>query len=69
MQAQLGACDAQMMDCGLPSSESSNLPVRTKINLGRDSVSLNKCTPQLGQKRRCMVLPLSAGLVKSDSAL
>jgi hypothetical protein len=38
------------------------VPARTKMRCGRASASLNRCTPQVGQKRRCILLPLSATL-------
>jgi hypothetical protein len=41
------------------------VPARTKIRCGRDSASLKRCVPQVGQKRRCILLPLSATLWKS----
>ena len=41
------------------------MPARTKIRCGRDSASLKRCVPQVGQKRRCILLPLSATLWKS----
>src|SRR5687768_10507988 len=68
MQAQIGACDVQIVIDGLATPESSNVPARTKIRCGRASASLNICVPHFGQNRRCMTLPLSATLRKSASS-
>ena len=46
-------------------SDHPKVPARTKIRCGREPASLNKCVPQVGQKRRCILLPLSATLWKS----
>ncbi len=60
--AQVGACAAQIVMAGRAISGSSSVPARTKIRCGRASAWLNRCVPQAGQKRRCMMLPLSATL-------
>lgn len=62
MQAHAGADEVQIFAAGLAIVASSSVPARIKINCGRDSLSLNICVPHLGQKRRCMALPLSAVL-------
>jgi len=67
MQAHCGALDAQMVIAGFARFGSSKLPTRTNIKCGRASASLNKGVPQVEQNRRCIRLPLSAMLVKSQS--
>src|ERR1700682_286069 len=68
MHAQLGAWDVQIVADGRATSRSSSVPARTKTRWGLDSAALNTWVPQSGQKRRCMVLPLSATLKKSRSS-
>src|SRR3954468_16507371 len=60
-----GALLVQIVAAGLAISGSSSVPARTKIRCGRTSASLNRWVPQVGQKRRCILLPLSARLWKS----
>ena len=62
MHAQLGALAVQIVIAGFASSGSSNVPTRTKIRCGRTSASLKSGVPHAGQKRRCILLPLSATL-------
>src|SRR5262245_19933028 len=62
MHAHVGADEVQMVAAGFAISGSSSVPARTKIRCGRISASLNSAVPQLGQKRRCITLPLSATL-------
>ena len=64
-RAQAGACEVQMVAAGLARLGSSSVPARTKMRWGRASAVLNRCTPHCGQKRRCIVFPLSAMLTKS----
>jgi hypothetical protein len=65
MHAHDGALAVQIVAAGRATSESSRVPARTNIRCGRDSASLNRCVPHIGQKRLCIVLPLSAILTKS----
>lgn len=65
IQAHVGACEVQIVIAGRAISGSFSVPTRMNIRCGRDSASLNKWTPQTGQKRRCILLPLSAVLEKS----
>jgi hypothetical protein len=65
MQAHDGALDVQIVAIGRASSGLSSAPARTKTTCGRGSASLNKCVPQVGQKRRRMTAPLSATLRNS----
>src|SRR5215813_3536786 len=65
MQAQDGALAVQIVAAGRAISRSSKVPTRTNTRCGRDSDSLNRCVPQVGQNRRCIRLPLSAMLAKS----
>ncbi len=60
MQAQIGASLAHIVICGAAISRSSSVPARTEIISGRSSTTVQTCTPHFGQKRRRMVLPLSA---------
>jgi hypothetical protein len=62
MHAQVGARDAQMVTSGRTVSGLSSVPTRTTIRCGRGSAALNRCVPQVGQNRRCIVAPLSAML-------
>src|ERR1700686_4076910 len=57
-----------MVADGRATSRSSSVPARTKTRWDLDSAALKTWVPQLGQKRRCMVLPLSATLEKSRSS-
>src|SRR5277367_3538980 len=66
MQAQLGACEVQMVAEGAATSASSRVPARTKTKCGRASELLRICVPHTGQNLRCMTLPLSATLRKSE---
>jgi hypothetical protein len=68
MHAQLGACETQIVVAGLAISRSSRVPLRTNTRCGRASAALNTCVPQVGQKLRCITLPLSATLRKSRSS-
>src|SRR5262245_55287658 len=65
-QAHDGALAVQIVAAGLAISGSSSVPARTKIRCGRASASLNRCVPHAGQKRRCILFPLSAVLWKSE---
>jgi hypothetical protein len=67
MQAQPGACETQIVLLGFTMPGSSKEPARMKIRCGRDSAPLNSGVPHVGQKRRCMTLPLSATMLKSPS--
>src|SRR5690349_22585060 len=60
MHAQPGALAVQMVIAGLARSGSSKVPTRAKMRCGRDSASLKSGVPHVGQKRRCMRLPLFA---------
>src|SRR5260221_11311338 len=62
MWPQLGADAVQMKPRGPPISRSSKLPTRTTMASGRLDDSLNSGVPHLAQKRRRIVLPLSAVL-------
>jgi hypothetical protein len=65
MQAHDGALAVQIVASGQGTSVSSKVPARTNIRCGRESASLNRCVPHDGQKRLCILLPLSAMLTKS----
>jgi hypothetical protein len=62
MQAHGGAAAVQMVAAGRTSSGVSKVPARMNIKFGRDSAALNICVPQMPQKRRCILAPLSATL-------
>src|SRR2546429_185011 len=68
MQAQVGALLVQIVLLGRTTSGSSSAPARMKTRVGRDSDALKRWVPQTGQKRRCILLPLSATLSKSRSS-
>ena len=57
-----------MKVAGPPTSRSSRAPTRTTIISVREEEWLNKGVPHLGQKRRRMVLPLSAVLTYSPTS-
>ena len=63
MHAHGGAAAVQMVAAGGTSSGVSRVPARMKTRCGRDSASLNRWVPQMPQKRRCIIAPLSATLV------
>jgi hypothetical protein len=65
MQAQGGAWETQIVAVGFTMPGSSKAPARMKIRCGRDSAALNRGVPHRAQKRRCMILPLSATIEKS----
>ena len=65
MQAHEGARSVQIVAAGRASSALSSVPALTKIKCGRASASLKRRVPHRGQKRRCIVFPLSAMLMKS----
>lgn len=67
MQAQVGALLLQIVACGAARVGSSKVPARMKIKCGRTSASLDTWVPQVGQKRQCNTLPLSAVMGKSDN--
>src|SRR5258708_3760950 len=68
MWPQLGADAVQMKPRGPPISRSSKLPTRTTMASGRLDDSLNSGVPHLGQKRRRIMLPLSAVLTYSATS-
>ena len=62
IHAQEGAFSVQIVISGRAISGLSNVPARTNTRCGLESASLNRCVPHSGQKRRCILFPLSATL-------
>jgi hypothetical protein len=68
MHAHAGALLAQIFINGRTDEGSSKLPARTTVNCGRADELAKSCEPHRGQKRRMILLPLSAVLVNSLSS-
>jgi hypothetical protein len=65
MRSQLGARLAKTTICGWNTSRSSRLEARRKINSGMAVLVENTGAPQVGQKARVTIFPLSAGAAYS----
>lgn len=63
--AQVGALLDQMFIVGRTAEGSSNAPTRTAVTCGLADEFANSGDPHLGQKRCCILLPLSAVLANS----